>query len=813
MAGGNKDHKISYSAALWQGFENLVGAKGDLKEIKKAYATTESYCDQVARAMVSNNSMHVKRMAANSATTMDEFMSQMESSIKSHSEKSSRHLDQMHEKAISQLKKAHGSAKDLPQTLFGKAAHKGQELGHSIVESLLDVGRELGKLAPAITAFGSLALAMKTIIDRIFELDQASVGMSKSFGGNLEASQHFIESLSEVVEATRLSKHTLIELGNAFQQAGIPIIGNTKNLHEYMTVAGNLNRILGTSFENLAKYTMTLKASGASAEDVFSTYDEMYQSMQRYQLTLADLNASMTEGDALWSSFGSVSGKTLDHLQKDILDTKGMFKAFNIDVKNTGSLLAGIWGDPKVQMRQAGLISSMMKMRGSAAYNEILSNPKQAMQDLLQSSIKFMSSFPAAQMGKTFEQLQEQFSSDQLSGILHTRQALMMKLSSQFGIPQDILSQAVSDFTAFKQTNPRNGIDDWTGKRLLNSTLPGKPGSLQDALSAVNNSVEGTMAHLNNAFDEIIDNVAMLATKQLPALMKGVNSLVDGMNILVRTFNPGQQMKSLTDGISSIMTPGVKNLQTGFGIAEAVQHSIAPSSVKVTRRDPQSTARNLADPKISKSLSFVDSKELNVYRKAQGLGTRGLHKDFMQNAAAALKAARSIGADPTAMIATMIQESGGNAKAAGDGGHSIGLFQLNDWGKGRGIARHVKEDPFQNALIAGKEFEILKRHHPTWSAGHIAAAAQRPQEFIDANKKNRSIDATGYARSVNAMIPFAQDIVKRLEAIEAGIGKQTDVHTEFEKNKEKRLQEIAMRNMAGSASGKMQQHYVHNSIA
>lgn len=809
MAGG-KDHKISYSASMWQGFEKLVGAKGDLKEITRAYSHAENYCDQVARAMVANNSQHVKRMAANSATTMDQLMTEMEASIKSHSESGSRHLDKMHEKAVSQLRRAHGSAKDLPQSLFGKAAHKGQELGHSIVESLIDVGRELGRLAPAITAFGSLALAMKTVIDRIFELDKVSVGMSKTFGGNLEASQHFIESLGEVVESTRLSKQTLIELGNAFQQAGIPIIGNTKHLHEYMAVVGNINRITGTSFENLAKYTAVLKASGASAENVFSTYDEMYQAMQKYQLTLVDLNASMNEGDALWSSFGSVSGKTLDRLQKDILDTKGMFRAFNIDVKNTGSLLAGIWGDPKTQMRQAGLISSMMKMRGTEAYNEILTNPKQAMQDLLQSSIKFMSSFSAAQMGKTLDQLQEQFSSDQLAGILHTRQALMMKLSSQFGIPQDVLSQAVSDFTAFKQTNPKNGIDDWTGKRLLNSTLPGKPGTLHDALSASNNSVEGTMAHLNNAVDEIIDNVAMLATKQLPELMRGVNSLVDGMNVLVRTFNPDAQMKNLSSGISAIMAPGIKNLQTGFDVAKAAQHSItSPASLKV----PQSTVRSLSDYKASKGLSFVDSKELNVYRKAQGLGARGLHKDFMQNAAAVLKAARALGADPRAMLATMIQESGGNAKAAGDGGHSIGLFQLNDWGKGKGIARHLKQDPFQNALIAGKEFAILKQHHPTWSAGHIAAAAQRPQEFLDANKAGKNIENIGYARSINSMLPYVEKIINRLDAIEASVGKQTGVHIENAKNTEKRLQEMALRNMAGNASGKMQQHYVHNSIA
>lgn len=716
MVGGNKDQKISYSASVWQGFENLLGAKGNLKEITRAYAHAENYCDQVARAMVANNAQHVKRVAANSATTMDEFMTEMEASIKSHSEKSSRHLEKMHEKTVSHLKKAHEltSLKNLPQTLFGKAAHKGQEIGHSIVESLIDVGRELGKLAPAITAFGSLALALKTVIDRIFELDKASVGMSKTFGGNLEASQHFIESLGEVVESTRLSKQTLIELGNAFQQAGIPIVGNTKNLHEYMNVVGNINRITGTTFENLAKYTALLKASGASAEDVFATYDEMYQSMQKYQLTLTDLNTSMSEGDILWSSFGSVSGKTLDRLQKDILDTKGMFKAFNIDVKNTGALLAGIWGDPRTQMKQAGLISSMMKMRGSEAYNEIMTNPKQAMQDLLQSSIKFMSSFPAAQMGKTLDQLQEQFSTDELSGILHTRQALMMKLSSQFGIPQDVLSQAVSDFTAFKQTNPRNGIDDWTGKRLLNSTLPGKPGSLRDALSATNNSVEGAMAHLNNAFDEIIDHVAMLSTKQLPELMKGVNSLVDGMNVLVRTFNPAQQMKNLSSGISAIMTPGIKNLQNGFSVAKPSRQAIpSVAPLNLIHKDAQSTVRNLSDFKASRGLSFVDSKELNTYRRAQGLGARGLHKDFMLNAAAVLRAARATGADPVAMIATMIQESGGNAKAAGDGGHSIGLFQLNDWGKGKGIARHIKEDPFQNALIAAKEFAILKRHHPT----------------------------------------------------------------------------------------------------
>jgi len=55
---------------------------------------------------------------------------------------------------------------------------------------------------------------------------------------------------------------------------------------------------------------------------------------------------------------------------------------------------------------------------------------------------------------------------------------------------------------------------------------------------------------------------------------------------------------------------------------------------------------------------------------------------------------------PTNAIAAAIvnsyAESGLNPTIPGDGGHSIGLFQLNDWGAGHGLTVEFRQDPTNN---------------------------------------------------------------------------------------------------------------------
>ena len=68
-----------------------------------------------------------------------------------------------------------------------------------------------------------------------------------------------------------------------------------------------------------------------------------------------------------------------------------------------------------------------------------------------------------------------------------------------------------------------------------------------------------------------------------------------------------------------------------------------------------------------------------------------------------------------AAIVNAYAESGWNANAVGDGGHSIGLFQLNDWGAGKGIDKELRKDPRVNAQTI-IDVELGKTH---WAGKHV----------------------------------------------------------------------------------------------
>jgi hypothetical protein len=804
-------NKIASASALADGFEQLIGVKGTLKDVMQTYGRAASYTDQVARSIVEANKGHVKRIAANSASTIDAMMQSIEENVDKVNYHIAGKIDQTHKHLVSSITKA-GETKaskfmQARESIIGNLATKGSErLSVELVDSIKEIASSVGRLAPAIAMFGSLALVVKMLVDRIFDLNKASTELSLTYGGNVHAANDFISGLEETISATNLTKEQLIDFGKSFQQAGIPIVGNTKQLHEFMTVAGNLHRVLGTGIDALAKYTRTLKQTGFSSDEIYDSYDAMYRMMQKFQLTLTDFNASMSEGDALWSQFGALAGKTLDKMQRDILDTKGMFRAFNVDIKNTGSLLAGIWGDPKTQMRQAGLIASMMKVRGSTAYNELIMNPKQGMQDLMKSAVRFMHSFPDLHMGENDQDLMTKYGSDQLTGILRSRQALLSHITNQFQVPQEMLSQALSDFASLKRQYPGKGLDEWTGKRLLENTLPGKTGSLAEAKAAMDKSIEGAMQRANNGILAIVDNVAMLVNTQLPAIIGNINKIVD----IAEGFASKFKVSDISKGVGGVFAPGIKNLTRPDFLN---LRNIGQGTVKLQEKLPAPMILHGGVQKESTNTSFIDSKELNKYRTAQGLGIRGLHANFMDNARDVLKAAKQLGADPATMIATMIQESGGNATIKGDGGHSHGLFQLNDWGKGHGLSLQYKQDAFNNAIVAGREMATLRRAHPEWSAGHVAAAAQRPMEYIKANKAGLSIEGTDYAKSVNAMIPFAQKIVRELQEQKQQIANLVDIADKNGQLARKGMEEIKLKSMINNRQAEYQQHFVHSSLA
>lgn len=94
---------------------------------------------------------------------------------------------------------------------------------------------------------------------------------------------------------------------------------------------------------------------------------------------------------------------------------------------------------------------------------------------------------------------------------------------------------------------------------------------------------------------------------------------------------------------------------------------------------------------------------------------------------------------PTNAIAAAITnakaESGLNPLASGDGGHSIGLFQLNDWGAGQGLTVEFRQDPVNNArtilqreVLTGRGATFRRRAKEGASVAELAAIFARDIE-------------------------------------------------------------------------------------
>lgn len=106
-----------------------------------------------------------------------------------------------------------------------------------------------------------------------------------------------------------------------------------------------------------------------------------------------------------------------------------------------------------------------------------------------------------------------------------------------------------------------------------------------------------------------------------------------------------------------------------------------------------------------------------------------------------------------AAIVNAIRESGLNPLAIGDSGHSVGLFQLSDWGAGKGMTVAARQNPVTNiqtiidrelksSSVFGKAFRAVASN-PASSAEDVAAAftvyVERPMDKAGEALKSRSI--------------------------------------------------------------------------
>jgi murein DD-endopeptidase MepM/ murein hydrolase activator NlpD len=133
-------------------------------------------------------------------------------------------------------------------------------------------------------------------------------------------------------------------------------------------------------------------------------------------------------------------------------------------------------------------------------------------------------------------------------------------------------------------------------------------------------------------------------------------------------------------------------------------------------------------------------------------------QDRIRQAAAAAGAADLI----PVLLAIARQESNFDPGAVGDGGHSVGVYQEHDRGRGAGLSRAQRSDVEAATRRAIAELRTTQRANPDADPGTVAVLAQRPAEGLrpeyraNVNRSVREFSPEGGSAAAPAAAPPAR---------------------------------------------------------
>lgn len=707
--------------------------------------------------------------------------------------------------------------------------------GRGAIEAVKEMPKALGeissvftKMVPQLTAIASVTALLANVAEAITRINEKTAEWAKEVGGDTKIAYEFYNRMQGLKEVTYSSGTSLEKLGLAFQEAGMNAIEGGKGVDDYIVLASKMQRIFGTSSEELGKYMAHLRESGYSVEQAHVAYDKLYVSMQGLTLTLGDLNDAMSEGFNAWTQYGYIGGQSLVQMQQNIIETKGLFKSLNIDVKDTASAMSSLFGDPKMQRRQAALIANQTGMSGIDAFNTLLMDPAKGKELLLKSELKQMMAMPGAHFDMSSEQLKG-LSSDQQYGALNAQQHAVAIMERQFGAKPEQFGPMLAKYRAFQKSNPGGSVDqffDWAAQDRPKEVGTG----IESAFESDKKSLGSSLSHFGESLQTPINAIASKISELLPVVTGGINNLVSFANTISSHFNLGwhpEVMKiaeanalSISGGVAKAAAQAMKIPGTSAMVQDPMSLYYGTSNAGPAK--PVASEAMLGTP-MGAPLSIPSLEQLNRYRKDQGMApTRSWHPHMMQNAAVVMDEARRAGADPATAIATMLRESGGNEGVHGDFGyftpskkhpgrmifhpdnvkhpkhadssyHSGGLMQLFDHGKGYGMSEAEWSNPRLNARRSVAEMATLRKNHPDWDEGLIAARSQRPA------------DQAAYRQGINSMIPLAKQIIQLLESQNQHLAEEKNDRKEMHKD----LKRAAL--VSDNGSGSIQK-YLHQGV-
>jgi tape measure domain-containing protein len=265
-------------------------------------------------------------------------------------------------------------------------------------------------------------------------------------------------------------------------------------------------------------------------------------------------------------------------------------------------------------------------------------------------------------------------------------------------------------------------------------------GAVQRALYAISQlqpDFDKTGTSLGDAFslalvksiDDQLENIVGAIQRMLYQLYQLQTSFQATGQSLGDAFMAGL-LTSLSDGVTSANTAGSligQALLAGLlsqvpGAQQAGQNTADGYGRGITAAQAEAAARTAglgeeAIKALNEALkNHSPSKEAEESGRNVALGfAAGINADaeVAKNIGIIVREALNANVDPAIALALAKVESGFNAKAVGDQGHSVGLFQLNDRGAGAGLTKEQRMDPATNARTffeqEGKHFQAAIR--------------------------------------------------------------------------------------------------------
>lgn len=247
----------------------------------------------------------------------------------------------------------------------------------------------------------------------------------------------------------------------------------------------------------------------------------------------------------------------------------------------------------------------------------------------------------------------------------------------------------------------------------------------------------------------ILNGLIGLAEGVLRLVVAPVNAVIAGINSAIGAANKVNPF----DDIPNIPGISVNLPRTSIGVKTPTAPMRAPADRQTTKSVATTNAFvGSMSSTMAISNAVTSSPAASVF-KTQAK-TSSLTAEQQRGARAIIEVFTKYGLDPAVGIAVALSESNLRPGAIGDGGHSVGLFQLNDLGAGAGMSVAQRSDPYFNAGVAARAMVRL--------GGRGLSTADAVALMV--RKFERPADIPGRVRADIANIGDARSILRALSA-------------------------------------------------